>query len=262
LEQGPRTAGSVQELTGVPLPSTIPVTLEIVLNTETNDAWTVSAFVNSTQIGTNLVYTNLPTAYAGICQNQFASSSDAGIQWDYWALTDESTNVPPYVLPPQLPTNVTVLADGTLTIPATAFGWAPLGYSWSNTTTAAVLASGVTNTPPPLPDAPLPSTLTVPNVPAGWNGDQLALTLTNAFGTNTTLVSLTVLTRPTLQITQTNGQVTVSWPSADIGLWTLQVQTNSLTGPWVNVPNSTTTNSMTFPLNSAKAGTFYRLYYP
>ena len=65
--------------------------LEIILNT-VGAQWTVSAFINGTQIGTNFVYATNPTiAYAGIGQN--SPGNPAGIQWNYWALS--VTQMPP-----------------------------------------------------------------------------------------------------------------------------------------------------------------------
>ena len=58
-------------------------TLEIILNT-VGAQWTVSAFINGTQIGTNIVYSPNPTiGFAGISQN----SPGSGIQWNSWALS-------------------------------------------------------------------------------------------------------------------------------------------------------------------------------
>lgn len=59
--------------------------LEIILNT-VGAHWTVSAFINGTQIGTNIVYgTNPNIGYAGIGQN--SPGNTAGIQWHNWALS-------------------------------------------------------------------------------------------------------------------------------------------------------------------------------
>lgn len=60
-------------------------TLEITLNT-VGARWTVSAFINGIQIGTNIVYSTNPTiAFAGIGQN--SSGDPAGVQWNYWSLS-------------------------------------------------------------------------------------------------------------------------------------------------------------------------------
>jgi hypothetical protein len=58
--------------------------LEVILNT-VGAQWTVSAFINGTQLGTNIVYATNPTiGYAGIGQN---AGPLAGIQWNSWALS-------------------------------------------------------------------------------------------------------------------------------------------------------------------------------
>ena len=67
------------------------------------------------------------------------------------------------------------------------FGSAPFGYYWSNTNTAAILAAGANSTM-----TSLSANLTIADVPASWNGNTLALVMTNAYGTNISLVLLTV----------------------------------------------------------------------
>ncbi len=82
---GPKTSVGATPAS-VALPSAGTYTLQIILNT-VGTQWTVSAYVNGTQIGTNIVYGTNPTiAYAGIGQNQFAAGS-LGIQWNYWSLS-------------------------------------------------------------------------------------------------------------------------------------------------------------------------------
>jgi hypothetical protein len=261
FEQGPKANGLSTNLGTVPLPSTAaPVTLQIILNTITNNAWTASAFMNGTQIGSNFVYaTPQPIAYAGLTQN---TTTSTGIQWGYWTLTGQGTDVPPYLLAPLPPTSVTVQAGAALTIPATTFGAAPLGYYWSNTNTATVIGSGATND---LSISPLNATLTVPSVPLNWNGDRLELTVTNAYGTNTTLVALSVsvntnLPAPPIGATVTNGQLTLSWPTLDTG-YILQAQTNSLGTNWVDVAGSGSSNVIAIPISPLNGSVFYRLIY-
>jgi autotransporter-associated beta strand protein len=62
----------------------------------------------------------------------------------------------------------------------------------------------------------------------------------------------------------TNGVLTLSWPSEYTG-WRLEAQTNSinvgLSDAWVEVPGSTTTNVMSFPIDPAQPTVFYRLGY-
>ncbi len=90
---------------------------------------------------------------------------------------------------------------------------------------------------------------------------------TNTLNTTGTIsVSSAVSTTPTnLTFNATGNSLTLSWPASHIG-WTLQAQTNALnaglSATWYPVPGSTTTNSMTFPMNPANPTVFYRLTYP
>jgi len=58
------------------------------------------------------------------------------------------------------------------------------------------------------------------------------------------------------------GQLTLSWPGDHTG-WTLQAQTNSLSGGlrtnWVDVPGSTVTNKIIMSVDSANGTVFYRM---
>jgi hypothetical protein len=60
------------------------------------------------------------------------------------------------------------------------------------------------------------------------------------------------------------NSLALSWPGDHLG-WRLQVQTNDLTvglgTNWWEVPGSTTTNLMSFPIHPAQGGVFYRLLY-
>jgi hypothetical protein len=191
----------------------------VVLDTTTN-AWKFYAAVDGKFTFTNnYPATNLPTIGAvGITQT--AITAPNFIQWNNFVLTQvaPSGGVAPYVLN-SLPASVTLLADSPLSIPATNFGSAPFGYYWSNTNTATVLGSGANTSM-----TPLSANLNVADVPASWNGNTLALVMTNAYGTNISLVSITVTNstivptnRPTITgfslvggtnvvITATNGQ--------------------------------------------------------
>lgn len=189
----------------------------VVLDT-TGTNWTVTFYVNGV-LGGSTNYTSLPPISAvGITQNTLTIPGN--IQWNSFSMTQVAPGgVPPYLFNPLPPTNVTLLPDAPLSIPATAFGSAPFGYYWSNTNTAAVLASGTTNNM-----APLGADLSIPDVPGSWNGNTLALIVTNAYGTNISLVTLTMTNstiiptnQPTItgfslsggtnvMITATNGQ--------------------------------------------------------
>lgn len=75
-----------------------------------------------------------------------------------------------------------------------------------------------------------------------------------------------VATNPTNLTSVLNGnQLTLSWPADHTG-WRLQVQTNSLSqglgSNWVEIPNSTTTNQFTFPVDPTVGTVLYRLIYP
>jgi Glycosyl hydrolases family 43/Concanavalin A-like lectin/glucanases superfamily len=81
-----------------------------------------------------------------------------------------------------------------------------------------------------------------------------------------------ILAAPPIAINSTNivftvsgNTLTLSWPADHLG-WQLQMQTNNLAAGlstnWFVVPDSTTTNSMTVPVNLINGCTFYRLSYP
>jgi hypothetical protein len=159
----------------------------VVLDT-TGSNWTAAFYVNGVLGGTtNYASTNLPPIGAvGLTQN--ALTVPGNIHWNYFSFTQVAPGgVPPYLMAPLPPTSVTLQADASLSISASAFGSAPFGYYWSNTNTAAVLGSGTTDTM-----APLTANLTVADIPGSWNGNTLALIVTNAYGTNISLVSLIV----------------------------------------------------------------------
>jgi hypothetical protein len=63
----------------------------------------------------------------------------------------------------------------------------------------------------------------------------------------------------------TGGQLSVSWPSSNVG-WLLQAQTNApgigLTANWVTVPGSDGTNSLILTVNPAAGSVFFRLVCP
>ncbi len=172
------------------------------------------------------------------------------------------TNAAPFLVPaPE--TNAAAYATATLGIPATAYGTGPMGYAWTNLTTSAAVASGVTNA------SPLNAALIYNNVPASWNGDQLELTVTNAYGSASALVTLSIanvnLNPTNIVFAVTNNQLYLSWPADHTG-WQLQAQTNrlstGLTTNWVNVTGSTATNQMIVPITLTNGSVFYRLTGP
>jgi hypothetical protein len=173
--------------------------------------------------------------------------------------------VAPYFAPALSSTNISAGATSTLIIPVMAAGTPPIGYVWTNITSGGTLAAGVVNT------ASLNATLSYANIPISWNGNQLQLIVTNAYGTTNIVMKLSVTN--TVNINPTNivfsvtggNQLTLSWPADHTG-WRLQAQTNALsTGlntNWVNVSGATTTNQVLVPINAANGSVFYRLVYP
>jgi len=98
---------------------------------------------------------------------------------------------------------------------------------------------------------------TLPNPSLFWT-NKLAVD-----GTIAVLSSNPINPNPTnITVVATSGNLILSWPVGHTG-WTLQVQTNSLSvglsSNWVNVPGSTTTNSVTVPVVPANGAVFYRL---
>ncbi len=153
----------------------------------------------------------------------------------------------------------------TLTISAMAGGTPPLGYVWTNLTIGTTLATGiVTNS------AILNAPLAINNVPANWDGNQLELIVSNAYGVTNAFVTLSITnsvnSNPTnIVFGVTNNQLFLSWPADHTG-WRLQSQTNDLlvgiNTNWVNVSGATGTNQIVVPFNLTNGSVFYRLVYP
>jgi hypothetical protein len=160
-------------------------TVTVALDT-TGAQWVIYAFVDGVSAGTNTYATNPTLASVGIGQNSLTVPNM--VRWNSFTVTQVAPNgVPPYLFAPLPPTSVTLASGSPLSISASAYGSTPFGYYWINTNTATVLASGATSTL-----APLSANLSVASVPGSWNGNTLALYVTNAYGTNISLVSLTV----------------------------------------------------------------------
>jgi hypothetical protein len=141
------------------------------------------------------------------------------------------------------PTNETIVAGGTLVIPATIFGTAELGYYWTNASNGTLLASGTTN------GTTLNATLTVGNVPGSWNNEMLKLMVTNAWGTTNVSVEISVTPLVLNMTASTNGLLQLSWGSGA----TLQCATN-VTGPYNVV---TIVSPYIVPMTNAQM--YYRL---
>jgi hypothetical protein len=257
---GPHGTPSAGTASGNVVSATGTWELQLILDT-TAPQWVISCFVNGTQFGANYTYpANPPIGAVGITQT--GVTAPGYVQWNYFALSQVAPGgVPPYLLAPLPPTNVTLLADMPLSIPVSAFGSVPVGYYWSNTTTVAVLGSGTTNNV-----APLVANLSVSDVPFSWNGNTLVLVVTNAYGTNISRVSLTVTNAVNpkpgpIQVSLAGGLLSLSWPT-NMG-WTLQAQTNSpgvgLGTNWVIVPGSTAITNLVVPVSPTNGSVFYRL---
>ncbi|HXI69113.1 MAG TPA: fibronectin type III domain-containing protein [Verrucomicrobiae bacterium] len=97
--------------------------------------------------------------------------------------------------------------------------------------------------------------------PAGENGYE-GYSEIGLYGTPTPVPPSTNPTNITFQIAA--NILILNWPSDHIG-WRLQVQTNDLTQgmgtSWFDVPGSTVTNEMFFPVNLINGSVFYRLAY-
>ncbi|HTB84228.1 MAG TPA: LamG domain-containing protein [Candidatus Sulfotelmatobacter sp.] len=169
-------------------PNTGTHTVQVLLDTTTNN-WKASAYVDSVLAGTtNYASTNLPAIGAvGITQTTLTSAS-TNVQWNYWALTQVAPagGAAPYPMS-SLPASVTLLAGSALSFNENVFGQPNFGYSWINTNTAAVLGSGTSSTL-----APLTANLSVASVPISWNGNVVALVMTNSYGTNISYVTVVV----------------------------------------------------------------------
>jgi Concanavalin A-like lectin/glucanases superfamily len=172
--------------------------------------------------------------------------------------------VPPYFAPTPS-TNASAGSNKTLTIPVTAIGTPPIGFVWTNVTAGgSVVATGVTNA------ITLNATLNYANVPASWNSNRLELIVTNAYGTASAFVTLSITNSvssvPTnIVFSAAGGNLTLSWPLDHTG-WRLQSQTNTLSvginTNWVTVAGSTATNQVIIPMNLTNGSVFYRLVYP
>lgn len=134
---------------------------------------------------------SLANQLAGVYDDQFVGSVDDVAVYDYAVTPAQvlsnyvSIGVAPLLT--QVPPGNTNLYEGaTLTLPATVIGTPPLGYQWTDLSANTTLAAGVTN------NNTLNASLTIPSVPLAWNGEQLQLTVTNAFGTNSVYVSISV----------------------------------------------------------------------
>jgi len=79
--------------------------------------------------------------------------------------------------------------------------------------------------------------------------------------TNNLVINSAVNTTPTNIVTSVSGnQLTLSWPMNHTG-WTLQTQTNTLTGTWYDVAGSALTNQVIITFDPTIPPVFYRMKY-
>jgi hypothetical protein len=105
-----------------------------------------------------------------------------------------TNSYPVFIQPPVSSTNVSL--GSTLTLPALATGSGPLWYQWFDVNNSTSIVTGTTN------GGVLNATLTVPNVPASLNGDQLELTISNQFGSDSVYVNINVASGAPQIVTQ------------------------------------------------------------
>jgi hypothetical protein len=111
--------------------------------------------------------------------------------------------------------------------------------------------------------APITGSFNTVNLPSLPNSNVF---WTNQLAVNGTIsvVSAVIVNPESTNITfsVSAGSLSLSWPADHIG-WTLQAQTNTLgTGlgtNWVNVPDSSLTNALSFPISTGNGAVFYRL---
>jgi hypothetical protein len=233
-------------------------TVTVVLDT-TAAQWAISAYVDGVQMGPTTNYTSNPTTITGAGLTQNALTAPNNVQWNSWSLTAVSPDgFPPYLLNPLPPTSSILLTNATVNLNATGYGTGPWGYYWINNSTP--LTSGTTNnTAPDIANLSIASS----SLAAG----QLELVLTNALGTNITIIPLVspINANPTnIVATMTNSTLYLTWPVDHTG-WQLQAQTNSvgvgISTNWANYNPSTGTHQVAIPINPANGTVFYRLMY-
>jgi hypothetical protein len=92
---------------------------------------------------------------------------------------------------------------------------------------------------------------------------------TNSFGESANSIEASArpvsTASPLLGFATSSGQMQLAWPTDHFG-WHLETQTNPFNSGigtnWVIVPNSQTTNQMTFPIDLNSGSGFFRLVYP
>ena len=105
-------------------------------------------------------------------------------------------------------------------------------------------------------------TINLPPLDPGLSWDTSQLTVDGTIRVSGSGVDTS---RTNLTISVTGNSLDISWPSDHTG-WRLESQTNTvqvgLGNNWFTVPNSTTTNHMVIPIDSANGSVFFRMAYP
>jgi autotransporter-associated beta strand protein len=132
-----------------------------------------------------------------------------------------------------------------------------------NATIQVIFAGATNSVASGSPSAPLPLD---PN-PLLTNTATVRVVSQDTMNTNdyrVTVVRQPSLARPPLGWSTSGNTLTLSWPLANSG-YKLQTQTNPLStglnGTWFDVPGSTTTNQIAFPVSPTNPAVFYRLVY-
>jgi autotransporter-associated beta strand protein len=158
-------------------------------------------------------------------------------------------------------TNIMEINAGSVTCDKViGVGTLTYGGTLMVTNTGGTLASGQTY---PLFSANLyAGSFNVTNLPAlpsslRWQWTPTNGTLAVVPAVNTTPTNITAVV--------SGGNLNLSWPADHLG-WSLQSQTNSdsvgLSNNWFTVPGSSSTTSMSIPIDSSKGAVFFRMVYP
>jgi hypothetical protein len=203
-----------------------------------------------------------PTYFFGDDNQQFAGYIDDVAIFRY-AMTPAQVanlysgagNIAPFFAQTPAVTNAVSAGANMTNSPATASGTAPLTYWWnlvSGGNTISNVVTGSTN------GSILNANLIVSNTPATWNGDQLELVVSNAFGGTNFFVNLVVSSVPTI-ITNLPPQITIlsdryyTYAPSVIGTQPLHYQWYENNAPLAGQTNST----YSFLTGSQSTNTYY-----
>ena len=235
---------TIDTLNGNPLYSVTNLNVIFPTNTDSISVWPLTSDQVSNIGVTNMVITNWPpntTLWLVWQANNLGGAQNVAID----NVTFSTPTAPTIV---SQPVSQTVAAGSAANFSVTASGSPTPSYQWLKN--GANTGTGLTN---------LPFASTTTNDAANYS-----VVVANSAGSITSsVVSLTVLVPgTTISAVKSGSSLSLSWPANQIG-WNLQVQTNplskGLSTNWVNVPNSTSTNTVVMPLNPANPAVFYRL---